>query len=111
MIKIINVNDNNFNKEVISNKGIVVVDCWATRSEVCRFNAPVVYETANAYKSIKFVKLNIEENPYTVSNNNIKMAPCVIIYKKGNIEEIILGVTDRKYLAQKIGQANNIVRK
>ena len=60
MNNVLDINDNNFEQEVINSQLPVVVDFWATWCGPCRKLGPVVEEIAQNYEGkVKFVKVNI----------------------------------------------------
>ena len=65
MKKIIELTDQNFEKEVLQSKNFVLVDFWAEWCNPCKILAPILEEVAQEYfHKIKFGKLNIEKNGY-----------------------------------------------
>lgn len=85
------INDNVFNNEVIENDTPVVVDFWAPWCGPCRMVAPIMEELDKQYSGkIKFVKVNVDQNPVISQNFNIVSIPTIKIFKGGkNVENIV----------------------
>ncbi len=81
---IINLNDENFNKEVLASKVPVLVDFWAPWCVPCQMAGPVIEELAKEYEGeIKVGKLNVDENPQTATKYGVMSIPTVILFKEG----------------------------
>jgi thioredoxin 1 len=50
-------------QDLISGKGLVAADFWASWCPYCRTFKPVFESVAQEYLNIKFVKVNIDEVP------------------------------------------------
>ena len=55
------ITENNFEKEVVKHKGIIIIDNWAKWCQPCLRAAPIFEELSKEMKSIRFAKLNVEE--------------------------------------------------
>ncbi|MFW5991585.1 MAG: thioredoxin [Halanaerobiaceae bacterium] len=97
------VNDSNFNKEVLKSKQPVLVDFWAEWCGPCRMVAPVVKEIARDYDNIKVCKLNVDENQSTASRYGVMSIPTLILFENGKIKEKITGYMPKNQLINKLG--------
>ncbi len=90
---IIEVTDMNFDQEVLQSDKPVVVDFWAPWCAPCRMLAPIFEQLANQYSDkIKFVKVNVDENPTSAIRFNIQGIPTVMIFKNWQPVQTIVGV-------------------
>ena len=90
---IIEVTDMNFDQEVLQSDKPVVVDFWAPWCAPCRMLAPIFEQLANQYwDKIKFVKVNVDENPTSAIRFNIQGIPTVMIFKNWQPVQTIVGV-------------------
>lgn len=98
--------DQNFDKEVIKSKVPVLVDFWAEWCGPCKIMLPTIEELAKEYegKPVKIGKLNVDENPKTVSQYNVMSIPTFILFKKGKIVSQSAGVQAKEKLKKLIDQ-------
>jgi thioredoxin 1 len=81
---LLEVNDENFKKEVSTNKGFVLVDFWAPWCGPCRQLGPLVEQVATEMVGkIKVCKMNVDDNPETPSQFGIRGIPALIIFQNG----------------------------
>ncbi len=99
----IEVNDNNFEKEVIERSKTVpvVVDYWAVWCAPCLMIGPVLEKLAEEYNG-KFVlaKLNVDENPVTSQKYGIMSIPSVKMFKDGKIVDEFVGAMPEPMIKQ-----------
>ena len=88
--------------EAVRRYVILVVDFWAQWCAPCLMLAPIIERLAKKYKGkIVFGKLNIEENQEIASRFGIMSIPTLIIFKKGNIMDTLIGVMPESTLEEK----------
>ena len=99
MADVMNVSDENFNAEVLQSELPVLLDLWAPWCGPCKAIAPTVEALAGAYDGqLKVVKLNVDDNPKTPANYNVRGIPNLILFKGGEVQEQIVGAVPRAKL-------------
>jgi thioredoxin 1 len=98
-----NVNDNDFQAEVIeaSKTQPVMVDFWAEWCGPCHALAPTVAEIANDYSGkLKVVKLNVDENMNSAGRYNIRGIPTLLIFKGGQVADQLVGAVPKEQITK-----------
>jgi thioredoxin 1 len=104
----IDINDANFEAEVIKNEGLVLVDFWASWCGPCKMMVPVIEELAKEFEGkIKIRKINVDENPKTASEYEILSIPALKFFSKGQVIDEIVGLRDKAFLVEKINSLMN----
>ena len=100
--KPVDVNDATFT-EFILNNSVVVIDCWASWCAPCRMVAPIIDEMAREYVGrIVFGKLNVDENRSVANHYQVLSIPTLLVFKKGNLIDRIVGAMPREMLEPRI---------
>ncbi len=98
----IKVTDADFD-EVVKKYDMVVVDCWAPWCGPCRMIHPIIDELAKEKKGeIVFGKLNVDENQNTASKYNIMSIPSLLVFKSGELADVLVGAMPKEILKPKI---------
>lgn len=106
MSKPIPINDDNFDQMVLQDKQPVLVDLWATWCRPCLMVAPIVDELAEEYSGkIKFVKMDVDQNPKTPAKYSIKSIPTLLIFKNGKPLSQIVGFKQKAELKRNLDAA------
>jgi thioredoxin 1 len=91
--------DDNFENEVLKNDKPVIVDFWAPWCGPCKAIGPVFEELAGQFKdSVKFMKLNVDDNQKTAVNFAVRSIPTIILFKEGKVLDTIIGLVPKERL-------------
>ena len=102
------LNKDNFKKEIEDYKGIALVDFWAPWCGPCQQMGPVVEELAEKYKGkAKVAKLNIDENQAIAAKYDIMSIPTVIFFKGGKEVKRTIGMRAKNVIAEMIEEIRN----
>ncbi|MGQ9705652.1 MAG: thioredoxin [bacterium] len=94
---IVNVNDTNFENEVIKSEKPVLVDFWAEWCGPCKMVSPVIESIAKEYQGrLKVCKLNVDENPTTATTYRITGIPSLIFFKDGKVADMLIGAVPKE---------------
>ena len=97
------LNDENFEREVLKNEQPVLVDFWRPGCNACLIMIPVIEEMAEAFKGrAKVGKFNVAENPETAKVYKIPGVPTLIIFKDGKPIEKAVGLRPKQILIDKL---------
>lgn len=94
--KVHSFTDANFSKEVLQEKGPVLVDFWAAWCGPCKRLAPIIKQLASDYEGkVKVGKLNTDHNKRTAATYGIRGIPDVRIFKNGKVVGRIRGLNTK----------------
>lgn len=82
---VMHVSASDFEEEVLKEKGVVVVDFWATWCGPCKMIAPIVEELDEEMSNVKFVKVDVDKNPQIANQYKIVSIPTLKIFKDGKL--------------------------
>jgi len=93
---VVEINENNFESEVLKSDIPVVVDFWAPWCGPCRMMAPVMERMADKYAGrVKFCKINVDENPGIAARYQAMSIPLLVFFRNGQVVDRSVGaITD-----------------
>lgn len=97
------VNSTNF-EEIIKNKEeLILVDFWAPWCGPCKIIGPFLDELSIQFENNLIVaKVNVDENPELAAQFGIRNIPTILFFKKGEIVDKSVGVSNKANLENKI---------
>ncbi len=96
---IVNINEKDFEKEVLKSDIPVLVDFWATWCGPCNMIAPLIEKMAKEYEGkMKVIKIDIDSNSNIASELGIRSIPTLIFFKNGDIVDQVIGVVSEMQL-------------
>ncbi len=100
---LVELTDGNFKKEVLEEKGVVIVDFFADWCGPCKMMGPIFEEAAKeAGETAKFGKLNVDTANKIAAEYGVMSIPTLIIFKNGEKVDQIVGVQDKDSLLKKV---------
>lgn len=82
-MSIIEIREDEFEKEVLKSEKIVLVDFYANWCGPCKMLRPVLDSVAGSHTDIKVVSINVDEAENLAMSYGISSIPCVIKFKDG----------------------------
>ncbi len=96
------INENNFEKEILKSDKNVVIDFWAEWCGPCKVMSPVFEELSRELREVRFVKLNVDENQEISSQLGVMSIPTFIVFKNGKEVGRVVGSMSKNSLKEKI---------
>jgi thioredoxin 1 len=102
--KVKDVGVDTFQDEVLDARVPVVVDFWAPWCGPCRVVAPEVEKLADrADGSLKFVKVNIDENRDIAMKYGVMSIPTIAKFERGSVVAQAVGAKGADALSKELG--------
>jgi len=91
------VTDANFEQEIMTFPGPVMLDCWAPWCSPCKMTAPIFNQLAGKYAGlVKIGKLNVDQNPMVAARFNVLSIPTLLLFNGGRLVNTLPGTLTRQ---------------
>jgi len=108
MTSVLEVNTDNWEREVLESNILTLVDFWHHRCPWCLRLNPVFEDVAEEYKGkVKFAKMNVlanSENRQLAINLGIMGTPTLVFFCKGRPLEAIVGFKSKDQLKNAVDE-------
>ena len=100
---VLELTDDNFEKEVLKSDIPTLVDFWAVWCGPCRQVAPTVDALADEFSGkLKVGKMDIDHHKITPQQFQIRSIPTLLLFKNGQVAETIVGALPPSKLKAKV---------
>jgi thioredoxin 1 len=103
MKAVIEVNEANFEAEVLKSAQPVLVDFWGEWCGPCKMLAPVLDEIASEQAGkVKVVKVNVGEQPALAARFGVQAVPTLLFFAGGEVRYQTLGAASKKAIVSRL---------
>lgn len=105
MKHVIEINEADFETEVLQAPGLVLVDFYAPWCGPCKMLAPLLDQLAPEYAGrVKFVKVNVDHAPRVAMRYDITGVPTVMLFRGGLILDTMVGLPHPRALKARLDE-------
>jgi len=102
----IEINETNFETEVLKSAQPVLVDFWAEWCGPCKMLGPVLDEIATEQNGrAKVAKVNVDENSDLAAKFGIRSIPTLLYFVGGEVRKQTVGVVSKKTIVSTLESA------
>lgn len=99
----IDLNDENFEEEVLNKEGLFLVDFWSSTCPPCYKMSLILDNIAKELgERVRFGKLNIFEGSKIAKKYKVPATPTIIIFRDGKVIERAVGLRPEQVLIDKL---------
>lgn len=103
--KVVVLNKDNFEQEVINSDKPVIIDYWASWCGPCRMVAPIMEDLSEEYDGkAKICKVNVDEENDLAMKFRIMSIPTIMLYKNGQMVERVVGARSKEEFKKLLDQ-------
>jgi thioredoxin 1 len=103
MKQTIEINEANFERDVIQSKEPVLVDFWAEWCGPCKMLGPVLDEIATEQAGrVKVAKVNIDQSPELAARFGIQSIPTLLYFAGGEVRDKSVGALPKRAIVSKL---------
>jgi len=98
----IEINETNFEREVLQSDKSVLVDFWAEWCGPCKMVAPALDEIAAEQTGVKVAKVNVDQNPTLAARFGIRSIPTLLYFAGGELKDKTVGTVGKRQILSKL---------
>ena len=97
-----NINEQEFENEVLKSDIPVMVDFWAPWCGPCKMLGPIVEQVAQKTQGVKVVKLNVDDAISTAQKYGVVSIPTLIVFNGGKEVKRSVGLISEQQVSELI---------
>ncbi len=102
-MKVIEVNKENFEDEVLNSDIKVLADFNANWCGPCQMLKPIIEEVALENDNVKIVSINIDDEDLLAEKYNVSSIPCLVLFEQGKETKRSVGLISKDDINTLIG--------
>ena len=99
----VEITSENFDSEVASAQGKVLVDFWASWCGPCRMLSPIVDQVAGERTDVKVGKVNVDEQTKLAEKFQITSIPTLLVFENGKVTNQSVGIVPKEQVEALLG--------
>jgi thioredoxin 1 len=108
---VIELNEANFDREVLNATQPVLVEFWAGWSDPCRAMAPLLESVAeDKAVPVKVARVNVEDHENLTEQYGVRSVPTLLIFNQGGLQDQIVGRTTEQAVRERLERLKRVFR-
>jgi thioredoxin 1 len=100
---VIELNEANFDREVLNATQPVLVEFWAGWSDPCKAMAPMLESVAeDEAVPVKVARVNVEDHENPTEQYGVRSVPTLLIFNQGGLQDQIVGRTTEQAVRERL---------
>ena len=100
---VIELNEANFDREVLNATQPVLVEFWAGWSDPCKAMAPMLESVAeDKAVPVKLARVNVEDHENLTEQYGVRSVPTLLIFNQGGLQDQIVGRTTQQAVRERL---------
>ena len=100
---VIELNEANFDREVLNATQPVLVEFWAGWSDPCKAMAPMLESVAeDKAVPVKLARVNVEDHENLTEQYCVRSVPTLLIFNQGGLQDQIVGRTTEQAVRERL---------
>lgn len=103
-MSVVNINQANFENEVLNSNKKVLLDFWAPWCGPCRMVLPSLEAIAEEHADVKIAKVNVDEEEALAAQFGIMSIPTLMVFEGGKVLNTAIGARSKDELLKMLGK-------
>ena len=103
-MSVVNINQANFENEVLNSNKKVLLDFWAPWCGPCRMVLPSLEAIAEEHSDVKIAKVNVDEEEALAAQFGIMSIPTLMVFEGGKVLNTAIGARSKDELLKMLGK-------